>query len=55
VVVNLFGLVADTAKQRSYYEINLLFQKKLPARQFKGTVIDANSEEAIREQQLGGH
>jgi hypothetical protein len=39
----------------AYYEINLLFQKKLPARQFKGTVIDANSEEAIREQQLGGH
>ena len=31
-------------KHRSYYELDILFEKRIPARRFKGTVVEANAE-----------
>jgi hypothetical protein len=41
---NLYGcrvLLASELKGRSYREIDILFQRRIPAREFEKTVIDA--------------
>jgi SP family general alpha glucoside:H+ symporter-like MFS transporter len=38
-------------KHRSYYEIDILFERKISARKFKKTTVEANEEDTIREMQ----
>lgn len=38
-------------KHRTYYEIDILFERKIPARKFKTTVMETNEEDALREAQ----
>ena len=34
-------------KHRSYYELDILFEKRIPARKFKSTVVEVNAETNI--------
>jgi len=38
-------------KNKTYYEINILFERKVSARKFKTTVVETNEEDALREAQ----
>ena len=36
-------------KDRSYYELDILFERRIPARKFKSTVIEADADEHTRQ------
>lgn len=38
-------------KHRTYYEINILFERKISARKFKTTVVETNEEDVLRDEQ----
>ena len=39
-------------KDRSYYELDILFARKVKARKFKGTLVEVNADEQIRAAQV---
>jgi len=38
-------------KGRSYYEIDVMFERKIPARQFKNYVVEEDADERMRQEQ----
>jgi SP family general alpha glucoside:H+ symporter-like MFS transporter len=42
---------ADFWQGRSYYEIDIMFERKIPARQFKSYVVDMDADEQMRREQ----
>jgi SP family general alpha glucoside:H+ symporter-like MFS transporter len=36
---------------RSYFEIDVMFERKIPARQFKSYVVDVDADEQVRREQ----
>jgi SP family general alpha glucoside:H+ symporter-like MFS transporter len=41
---------------RSYYEIDIMFERKIPARKFKSTVVERDADEQTRAQHgVGAH
>jgi SP family general alpha glucoside:H+ symporter-like MFS transporter len=36
---------------RSYYEIDVMFERKIPARQFKNYVVEMDADEEMRREQ----
>ena len=37
-------------QNRSYYELDILFERRIPARKFKTSIVEANADEHTREQ-----
>jgi SP family general alpha glucoside:H+ symporter-like MFS transporter len=40
-----------TGKGRSYYELDVMFERKVPARKFKTYVVDMDADEQMRREQ----
>jgi len=38
-------------KGRSYFEIDVMFERKIPARQFRDYVIEEDADERVRQEQ----
>jgi SP family general alpha glucoside:H+ symporter-like MFS transporter len=38
-------------KGRSYYEIDVMFERKIPARRFKNYVVEEDADERMRQEQ----
>jgi hypothetical protein len=50
------GAQLTLVKGRSYYEIDIMFERKIPARKFKSTVVERDADEQTRAQHgVGAH